>query len=305
MPDLVLPALSTAQTVTFPTIGNVSVGNTVTLAAASSSGLPASYVVSGPAQLNGSQLTATGAGTISVIAYQAGDSYWQSSDIAQQYVNPTPPSVSTDHVDTITTTSATVYGYVNPNGLQTTAQFLSGLTNSYGQTTSVALAPASGASAQYVSATITGLSPGTAYHFAMSATNAGGTTTGGDLTFATLAPVITVFDGTLTGTVLSDGGSPVNFGTFTIPQSTTRTFTIQNAGTATLTLNPPFTVGGANATEFTVDTSATTTSLAPGNSTTFNVTFAPAGSGSRTAGLQIASNSLPCKSSTRTCAYTG
>ena len=292
VPDLVLPALSTAQTVTFPTIGNVSVGNTVTLAAASSSGLPASYVVSGPAQLNGSQLTATGAGTISVIAYQAGDSYWQSSDIAQQYVNPTPPSVSTDHVDTITTTSATVYGYVNPNGLQTTAQFLSGLTNSYGQTTSVALAPASGASAQYVSATITGLSPGTAYHFAMSATNAGGTTTGGDLTFATLAPVITVFDGTLTGTVLSDGGSPVNFGTFTIPQSTTRTFTIQNAGTATLTLNPPFTVGGANATEFTVDTSATTTSLAPGNSTTFNVTFAPAGSGSRTAGLQIASNSL-------------
>ena len=45
------------------------------------------FIVSGPATLNGDQLTVTGPGPIAVIAYQPGDNYWQSSDLAVQTVN--------------------------------------------------------------------------------------------------------------------------------------------------------------------------------------------------------------------------
>jgi hypothetical protein len=59
-------------------------GSTITLGATGSSGLPAKYIVTGPATLNGSQLRITGPGALTITAYQPGDSYWQSSDMAVQ-----------------------------------------------------------------------------------------------------------------------------------------------------------------------------------------------------------------------------
>ena len=290
VPDLVLPALSPAQTITFPAVANTPAGNTVTLAATSSSGLPASYIVTGPASLNGNQLTVTGTGTVSVIAYQAGDSYWQSSDIAQQFVNASPPTVNTLAATGLSTTTATLNAIVNPQGFATTAQFQSGLTTSYGLNSTVTLTPPNGLGSQTVSATLTGLTPGTTYHFSIGATNQAGSSTGTDLTFTTPAPGIAVFNGSVAGTSLTDGMSSVAFGIIPATKGATQTFTIQNTGTAALSLTTPFTVDGANAADFSVDTSTTSSTLAPAATTIFNVICTPSSTGPRTAALHIANN---------------
>lgn len=64
-----------AQTITFPPVASfVWSGGSATLVALSSSALPVSYAVTaGPCTLTGATLTATGAGTCSVTASQAGD----------------------------------------------------------------------------------------------------------------------------------------------------------------------------------------------------------------------------------------
>ena len=61
------------QSIFFPALANFAHGSTVQLAATTTSGLPVSFSVSGPATLNGSVLTVTGAGTVTVTASQPGD----------------------------------------------------------------------------------------------------------------------------------------------------------------------------------------------------------------------------------------
>lgn len=186
VPDLVLPALSPAQTIVFSAHGNATVGNMITLDATASSGLPVSYLVSGPVTLNGSQLTVTAPGLIAITAYQAGDNYWQSSDIAIQYVNALPPFITGVSVNALPVTTATLNVTINPNGTATTAKFQSGTTTAYGTDTPITLTPVNGFADQAVNAALTGLTPGTTYHFRVTATNAAGTTTTGDFTFATV-----------------------------------------------------------------------------------------------------------------------
>jgi uncharacterized repeat protein (TIGR03803 family) len=198
VPDLVLPALSPPQTVAFPPVGTVSVGSTAALAATSSSGLPVSYLVSGPAVLTDNQITVTGPGGITVYAWQAGDNYFQSSNMAMQQLNIPAPTVTTLAASSVTTTGAVLNGSVNPNGYTATAKFQSGLSSGYGTDTAVTLSPANGVTPQNISATLTGLTPGTTYHFRVSGTNVGGSGTGDDLTFTTL-------DADLGGLALSTG----------------------------------------------------------------------------------------------------
>jgi hypothetical protein len=59
------------------------------------------------------------------------------------------------------------------------------LTTDYGTDLPVTLVPANGIAAQSFSVNLTGLSPGTTYHFHATATNLGGTSDGGDVTFTT------------------------------------------------------------------------------------------------------------------------
>lgn len=68
----------------------------------------------------------------------------------------------------------------------------------------------------------------------------------------------------------------------------TRTFTIFNNGNITLTLGA-YTIGGANASEFTVTTPPAAT-VAAFSSTTFTITFAPTAVGVRTATFSIVNN---------------
>ena len=69
------------QTIAFPAIGDQVVTNEVQLLATASSGLAVAYTVaSGPAAMtNGTDLVFTGAGTVSVVASQAGDANWNAA----------------------------------------------------------------------------------------------------------------------------------------------------------------------------------------------------------------------------------
>ena len=90
------------------------------------------------------------------------------------------------------------------------------------------------------------------------------------------------------GVNLTDGGSTVDFGYVSPPGDISRTFVIRNTGTEDLT-GLGITIDGANADEFTV-TVPPTAPVAPGDSTTFTVQFAPTAHGARSAALHIASN---------------
>jgi len=69
------------QTIAFPAIGDKLANDTVSLSAAASSGLPVSFRVSaGPALISdGTNLSLTGEGTVSVVASQAGDALWNAA----------------------------------------------------------------------------------------------------------------------------------------------------------------------------------------------------------------------------------
>ncbi|MEQ1750695.1 MAG: choice-of-anchor D domain-containing protein, partial [Prosthecobacter sp.] len=90
------------------------------------------------------------------------------------------------------------------------------------------------------------------------------------------------------GTALTAGVSSRNFGTLTTGGTSTLSFTVRNAGFSTLS-GLAASVTGAASGDFTPSSLGTTT-LPPGGSTTFNVSFSPGAVGTRTATLHIASN---------------
>lgn len=94
------------------------------------------------------------------------------------------PSVTTTSASSITSSSATVSGTVNPNGDATMYAFQYGTTSGFGHETTLTSA-GSGSTSSSVSASITGLASGTTYHYRIIALNGSGTATGGDLTFKT------------------------------------------------------------------------------------------------------------------------
>jgi hypothetical protein len=96
----------------------------------------------------------------------------------------TTPTVVTEHATRITHTSAVLQGTVRPGGANTDYVFNYGVTPSYGATTPPRSA-GSGTRKVAVAERITGLEPGTVYHFQISAVSAAGSATGADVTFRT------------------------------------------------------------------------------------------------------------------------
>ena len=91
------------------------------------------------------------------------------------------------------------------------------------------------------------------------------------------------------GTDLTDGSASINFGSVnTVSSSSPFTFTIRNTGTVNLTGLAVSKTGTHSADYLEAALGATT--LVPGASTTFTVTFTPGAAGTRTTTLQIASN---------------
>lgn len=101
-----------------------------------------------------------------------------------------PPQVFTGDATSITQTTATLNGTVDPRGLATTYRFDYGKDKNYGAMTPSTSAGA-GTTATSVSAVVSGLAPGTTYHFRIEATNSAGTTHGKDAHFTTL-PRLTI-----------------------------------------------------------------------------------------------------------------
>jgi len=103
---------------------------------------------------------------------------------------PSPPSVVTGIASSVLSTSATLNATVDPNGGEVTeCKFEWGKTTAYEEKpASCSSSPGSGSSQVAVSAAITGLASNTAYHFRISATNAGGTSKGSDQTLTSASP---------------------------------------------------------------------------------------------------------------------
>jgi phosphodiesterase/alkaline phosphatase D-like protein len=96
------------------------------------------------------------------------------------------PTVLTRAATAIASGSATLHATVNPLGCPTTYEFQYGTTIAYGKATSIRSA-GSGTTPMSVSAPVSGLSPGTVYHFRIVAKSAGGTAVGADAFFQTAA----------------------------------------------------------------------------------------------------------------------
>ncbi len=127
------------------------------------------------------------------------DAQWSEADTALANdcpsgggITPPPnngaPVVNTSAATGVTSTSATLNGTVNPEGLPTTYTFDGGLDTSYGdQQPSPQANVGSGTSPIGESTTVTGLDPSTTYHYRIEATNSAGITYGSDVTFTTSA----------------------------------------------------------------------------------------------------------------------
>ena len=89
------------------------------------------------------------------------------------------PSATTGPVSAVGPTTATISGTVNPNGTSTSARFQYGTSTSYGSETQAA-SVGSGTSGVTTSASLSGLKPGTTYHYRIVATNTSGTANGAD-----------------------------------------------------------------------------------------------------------------------------
>ena len=101
------------------------------------------------------------------------------------------PVAHTDTPSSVTGTSATLTGTVDPDGHATSWYFEYGTAASYG-TKTASQSAGSTAGAKPVSVPISGLTPGTTYHVRLVASNSAGTGYGADATFATAGPALTI-----------------------------------------------------------------------------------------------------------------
>jgi endo-1,4-beta-D-glucanase Y len=105
-----------------------------------------------------------------------------------------------------------------------------------------------------------------------------------------IAPEINIVQGT---TNIPSGSGSYSFGNVNVGTSTTAvTFTIQNIGNGLLNLtgNPRVSISGAHASDFTINQSSTSATVAAGGTTTFSITFTPQASGNRSATISISNN---------------
>jgi hypothetical protein len=152
-----------------------------------------------------------------------------SNGLDQTFKTLPPPTVETKAATSVTQTSATLNASVNPNGgLVSECKFEYGSTTSYGHSAPCTPSPGSGTTAVAVSAALESLAEGATYHFRISATNAGGTSPGGDLTFTTtlvLGPHWHKNGARLAESTL-DGGLPViSWGSLTLENAKIGSFT--------------------------------------------------------------------------------
>ncbi len=288
---------STAQTITFSALPNVTYGVApITLTATASSGLAVSYTVTGPATVSGSTLTVTGAGMVSVTVNQTGNNtYAAATSVTQSF------TVAKAMLTATATSVSRLYGATNP----TLTYTLAGFVNSDTQATATTGAPAETTIATASSAV--GGYPITITSGTLAAPNYTFGFANGTLTVTPAALTLTAnsamraygaanptFTGTISGTVNNDAltetfstaatGSS-NAGTYAIVPAVTGTnagnYTV-NATNGTLTVTqvkPGITLVGSPATGYNGSTTITLTATMTANfgTPTGTVTFILAG----------------------------
>ncbi|OIO01429.1 MAG: hypothetical protein AUJ49_07800 [Desulfovibrionaceae bacterium CG1_02_65_16] len=117
-------------------------------------------------------------------------------------------TATTNAATSVTATTATLNGTVNPAGDSATVTFDYGTTTGYGSSATATQSPVSGSSDTAVSAALTGLACGTTYHYRVSAAGSI-TVNGADATFSTTAcnTVPTFIGGTTTLNVLQNASA--------------------------------------------------------------------------------------------------
>jgi sugar lactone lactonase YvrE len=143
---------------------------------------------SAPSCGDGGEATAAQLKTPTGVAVDAAGSVYIADRDDQEVRLLTPsasPTVVTEAA-TVSSSSANALGTVNPNGSPViNCQFDYGTTTSYGSSAPCSQSPGSGSSPVPVSATLSGLTANTTYHFRLEATNGVGTGYGQDDTFTT------------------------------------------------------------------------------------------------------------------------
>lgn len=153
------------------------------------------------------------------------------------------PETSTGPASEVTRTTAKLEGEVNPGGEPVTSCiFEYGLTTSYGQTAPCAPAPGSGSTPVAVSATVSGLSAQSAYHYRIVARNANGSRYGQDRELSTPVAVegvetgsasqITVTSALLAGSLEPNGVDAHYFFEYGLAENYGKTTTLVDAGAA-------------------------------------------------------------------------
>ena len=177
-----------------------------------------------------------------------------------------PAFVTTDSATNVTFNSATLNGTVNAYNASTVVTFQYGLTTSYGTTVTATESPVTGFTDTAVSAGITGLIPGTTYHFCVVAQNPVGTTNGGDMTF----------------TVVTSGTVVVNPDPDSInaPWTLTGPYSYSQSGTGDQTLNNlpagDYTIAWGNVSGWTKP-GGETKAVTSGETTIFSGTYSQSG----------------------------
>jgi hypothetical protein len=161
---------------------DVYVDNETAVGAFGSSGSPIERF--GSAQLHDSEGVAVNSSTGTVYVSDA------TSNTVDVFTSFVVPDVSTGFASSLAETSATVTGVMNPDGLPVTScVFEYGTTTSYGEEEKCSASPGSGSGPVAVSASLSGLTPLTRYHFRLKVANANGSDEGQDHSFVTPVPV--------------------------------------------------------------------------------------------------------------------
>jgi|SRR5579884_3805022 len=200
----------------------------------------------------------------------------------------TSPTVKTGTAASVTTTSASPTGTVNPNGAKTTYYFDWGTTTALGNRTKPASA-GSGTKTVNVKAKLTGLTPGTHYYYQLVATNSAGTGSGTVHTFLTAGNPP---PGAQTGAPSSVGRNSVTITGVIYPQNEATTWTFQYGLSSSYGLQTAPQTIAAGSSPVTVQ--ATISGLEPG--TVFHYRLLAAhGSADSQAGLDNFFETLPTR----------
>jgi hypothetical protein len=204
-----IPALTTADITAITQTGGTSGGNITSDGGASVTARGVCWSAStGPTISDNKTSDATGTGIFAstitgltantkyyVRAYatnSVGTAYGNELNFTTNSASSAPPTAAVASATLVTNTAATLNGAVNANGSATTVTFEYGPTILYGLEISATPATATGTSITNVSAALSGLIPGTLYHYRVKAVNSGGTSYSTDMTFTTTQVPVSV-----------------------------------------------------------------------------------------------------------------